>query len=217
MHDTDYGLSPLVGETSPTLTITNAQSELDRTTFYASVENRYDAVLSDGAHLYVNVPEPEPPTITEQPQDQTVHEGGTAVFTVTATGTEPFTYTWSQQSPKWRTLDETSSTLTLTDVQPDQAGEYQVVVSGPVEGAENAFSVLAVLTLGDVSEPPTLTITNSALDEITISWTPDDPGWKLQETLSLTNAWMDAASGSANPIAIPADEQAEFYRLLGTE
>ena len=41
---------------------------------------------------------PPPPTITGQPTDQTVNNGATATFSVTATGTAPITYQWQDNS-----------------------------------------------------------------------------------------------------------------------
>ena len=39
---------------------------------------------------------PVPPAITAQPADQTVTEGQTATFSVTATGSSPISYQWQQ-------------------------------------------------------------------------------------------------------------------------
>ncbi|VGO14373.1 hypothetical protein PDESU_02934 [Pontiella desulfatans] len=46
-----------------------------------------------------------------------------------------------------------------------------------------------------------------------VSWLPADPGWILQETFNLQSNWVDSASGSTNPVSIPATEAALFYRL----
>ncbi len=47
----------------------------------------------------------------------------------------------------------------------------------------------------------------------TLSWEPDLPGHVLQETPSLSTNWVDSASGSTNPVVIPATAPAMFYRL----
>ncbi len=60
---------------------------------------------------------------------------------------------------------------------------------------------------------PWLAIAVAGVDEVTVSWTPDDPGWLLQEKDDLMTNWWDSASGSANPITIPATEAMIFYRL----
>ncbi len=59
-----------------------------------------------------------------------------------------------------------------------------------------------------------LSITNTSPDVATISWEPDIPGYMLQETLDLivTN-WMNASSGSTNPVGVPTTAQRTFFRL----
>lgn len=85
-----------------------------------------------------------PVVITEDPLPQSVALNGTANFSVTVTGDGPLTY-------DWRLNDESLGapslpTLTLTNVQPSQAGNYSVVVSGPGVG-NSATSVNAPLTV----------------------------------------------------------------------
>jgi len=46
-----------------------------------------------------------------------------------------------------------------------------------------------------------------------LSWEPDLPGHVLQEAPSLSTNWMDSASGSTNPVMVPATAPAMFYRL----
>jgi hypothetical protein len=50
----------------------------------------------------------------------------------------------------------------------------------------------------------------------TISWTPaDSPGFVLQYSDSLAPAnWLDAPSGTANPVTLPAMNGTRFYRLF---
>ena len=61
---------------------------------------------------------------------------------------------------------------------------------------------------------PFLTIAPAAPGQATISWTPATPGFVLQATTSLTTPnWTDAASGTANPVTVPATVPAKFYRL----
>jgi hypothetical protein len=70
---------------------------------------------------------------TQQPQDQIALGGGTATFTVAATGTPPLSYQWlrytnsSQYGP---IPGATSATLTLTDVQPTSHRFAVVVTDG---------------------------------------------------------------------------------------
>jgi hypothetical protein len=60
---------------------------------------------------------------------------------------------------------------------------------------------------------PWLSIVTEGGTNVLVSWIPADPGWVLQEALTLQTNWMDSASGSTNPVSIPATEAAMFYRL----
>ena len=60
---------------------------------------------------------------------------------------------------------------------------------------------------------PTLTILSSGDGSATVSWTPNTPGFVLQETLSLSSPnWTNSLSGATNPVAIPANAS-KFFRL----
>ena len=64
-----------------------------------------------------------------------------------------------------------------------------------------------------VEGAPWLYIMAEGGTNVVVSWSPDDPGWLLQETDDLMTNWWNSASGSTNPISIPATEAAMFYRL----
>jgi len=64
-------------------------------------------------------------------------------------------------------------------------------------------------------DAPTLTIVPAAPGQATISWTPNTPGFVLQESCSLSCAnWTNSPSGAANPITVPAPPPQKFYRLF---
>ncbi len=86
------------------------------------------------------------PVITAPPQSQTNQLGSNAVFTVTVTGCAPFGYQWSFGTNVL--AGGTNSTLTLTNVQFGQAGNYSVRVSNL---GGSVTSLIAVLT---VNRPP---------------------------------------------------------------
>jgi len=72
------------------------------------------------------------------------------------------------------------------------------------------WALYAVQTPG----APTLNIVPATPGHATVSWTPDAPGWVLQETLNLSSTnWMNSASGSTNPVVVPVNSAAKFYRL----
>ena len=65
-----------------------------------------------------------------------------------------------------------------------------------------------------VEGAPTLVIAPAAPGYATISWTPNTPGFLLQETWSLSPAnWTNSPSGSTNPVTLPVTGGAKFFRL----
>lgn len=108
------------------------------------------------------------PEITGQPAGITVPPGGTAQFTVTATGTAPLRYQWrkggSALSNGGNVSGTDTATLVLTNVQTTEAGAYDVVVSNAA-GADT--SEAAVLLVEDTSQPQKITgITATATSEL---------------------------------------------------
>ncbi len=72
----------------------------------------------------------------------------------------------------------------------------------------------ALPTAVQTTNAPTLTIVPATPGNATISWTPNTPGFVLQETLSLSPTnWTNSLSGATNPILIPATLPSKFYRL----
>jgi hypothetical protein len=64
---------------------------------------------------------------------------------------------------------------------------------------------------------PRLSLERSGIDHLTLSWTPDAPGWVLQESMSLVSPnWMNSASGPTNntTVALPGPAGMKFYRLF---
>ncbi|ATC65802.1 hypothetical protein CMV30_18635 [Nibricoccus aquaticus] len=86
-----------------------------------------------------------PPGISSQPSDQVVSEGGTASFSVTATGEGPFTYEW--QKDGFAISNSNSATYAVTNAQMSSAGQYRVKVSN---AGGNTLSSAATLTV----QPP---------------------------------------------------------------
>src|SRR5208337_899887 len=90
---------------------------------------------------------PTGPTITMQPANQTVVVGGTANFSVTASGTSPLSYQWNFNGTNLS--GATDTTLTLANVQLSQAGNYAVLVTN------NYGSILSSNAMLTVNLPPT--------------------------------------------------------------
>lgn len=90
------------------------------------------------------------PAITVQPQPQTVDIGGTAMFSVTVTGSPTPSLQWRKDGVNL--AGQTAATLTLTNVQASNAGDYTVFVSNS-EGSVTSDAVALTVNL-----PPAPTI-----------------------------------------------------------
>jgi hypothetical protein len=102
--------------------------------------NQYDSTIS----IYQNVVPfgGSPPSITIQPTNQTVTVGGTATFNVTASGMPPLSYQWNFNGTN--IAGATNTTLTLTNVQVSQAGNYTVLVTNRFGSVLSSNAILVV-------------------------------------------------------------------------
>ncbi|MFT5290603.1 MAG: hypothetical protein ACI82F_002678 [Planctomycetota bacterium] len=83
------------------------------------------------------------PTITSQPESQTVTTGAQVMFGVAASGLGPFSYIWHFQGGPIFPF-QTEPMLTLNDVQSNDAGDYHVVVYNPSGSIMSQVATLAV-------------------------------------------------------------------------
>jgi hypothetical protein len=97
------------------------------------------AVTSAPVNITVN---PLAPAITSQPQSRSVIAGTNVSFSVTAAGSAPFTYRWRLNGTNLP--GAVSSSLSLNNVQPSQAGGYSVVVSNAAGTATSSTANLTV-------------------------------------------------------------------------
>jgi hypothetical protein len=82
------------------------------------------------------------PTIVTQPTNQTVNVGGTAIFSVTATGYLPPSYQW--QFNGTNIFGAKSGSLTITNVSQTRLGTYAVVVSNPAGSTTSSNAILSM-------------------------------------------------------------------------
>ena len=93
-----------------------------------------------------------PPTILVHPTNQTVSMGGTATFSVSANGTPPLFYQWSCNGTNISSA--TNASLSLTNVQPTQAGTYVVQVANAGGATNSANAALTVNTPPGIAAQP---------------------------------------------------------------
>ncbi|MDA1274719.1 MAG: immunoglobulin domain-containing protein [Verrucomicrobia bacterium] len=144
------------GATGPALNLPSVASTASGG-YSVIVSNPGGTVTSEVATLTVT----QGVVITAQPSDQTVAAGGSASFSVAATGSQPLTYQW-----RFKGVDipaATNQTLTVSAVLAANAGGYQVFVAnaaGPVPSAVANLTVNVGVTI--VEQPQSLTVTNGS-------------------------------------------------------
>ena len=141
-----------------------------------SIISNTDALTADdvaGGQFLYGGGAPVAPTIANHPSNQAVIVGGNATFSVTANGTPPLTYVWRKDGVP--VAGGTGSTLSLTNVQLANAGNYAVTASN---STGNATSNPATLTVSPppvapqiLTQPSSQTVAGGATATFTVSAT----------------------------------------------
>ncbi|MCE3264793.1 MAG: family peptidase [Pseudoduganella sp.] len=106
-------------------------------------------------------------SITTQPNSITVAPGGTASFTVAATGgTSPYSYKWYRNGVQ--VSGATSATYSFTAQSADNGAVFNAVVSDASSPVKSATSSNATLTVG--STPPNELVVNGGFESGTSPW-----------------------------------------------
>jgi arylsulfatase A-like enzyme len=160
------------------------------------------------------------PAILTPPRSQSLSAGDTASFTVTARGTPSLSYRWARDGTPLtdggNLSGATSSNLILSVISSNDAGSYTVIVTNGVGSiVTSSPAILAVTTLGIVSQPQSRTDDYGATATFSVTATGSQPlsyRWRKNgapladggnvlgaatNTLTLTNvSWLDAAGYS---------------------
>ena len=142
----------ITGATSASYTTPATVSGDNGSTFSVQVSNSAGSATSSTASLTVTTASVAP-TITTQPQNQSVTAGATATFTVVASGSAPLTYQWSKNGTTITGATGASYTTPAT-VSGDNGSMFSVRVSN---SAGSATSSTASLTVTTASVAPTIT------------------------------------------------------------
>ena len=156
--------STLSGQTNSSLTLANVSTNAAAT--YSVIVSGAMGSVTNSATLTVNTPV----SVTTAPANQTGVAGGSATFSVTASGTG-LSYQWLFNG----SVIGTGSSLTLNNLATSQAGVYTVIVNGTCSSATNSATLTvnkaaASITLGSLNQtysgsakPATATTTPSGL------------------------------------------------------
>jgi hypothetical protein len=196
------GGTQIAGANSGFYAVQNVNRTNNGDEFYAVVTDRCGTILtSTPATLSVSSAN-APPTIITQPVGQSVPEGGTATFSVVASGTPTLTYQWYQipVGSDVGTLipGATSSRYTLpstaTTIGNDQDA-YYVTVTNPFGEASSLHGVLSVGNGITITKQPSSVYIKSG-DAATFSVA-------AASELPLTYQWYQAVPGTAVFTAMP--------------
>jgi alpha-tubulin suppressor-like RCC1 family protein len=126
----------LPGETNTSLSLANVTT--NQSGFYSvRGTNSFGTAESSNATLTV-----VPITASAQPASQNLYVGDTATFSAVVQKNGPFTYQWRFNGTD--IPDQTNSTLTLTGLTTNNAGNYAVQATNPYGVIESANATLTV-------------------------------------------------------------------------
>ncbi len=135
------------GATSATYTIASV-SVADAGSYTVVATNSVTSVTSAAATLAINTG----PAITAQPESASANQGTDVTFSVTATGTSPLGYQWRKDGSPLS--GQTSASLTLSNVQPADAGSYDVVITNLVDTVTSSAATLTVVEAPAITTNP---------------------------------------------------------------
>ena len=161
----------LSGATGTNLAIVSAQPT-NAGAYTVRVSNIAGSVTSAVATLTVLVP----PSITTQPQGQTVTAGSNVLFSVVAAGDATLGYQWYFNTSNLL-AGANATSLTITNAQTNNAGGYSVVVANGVGAITSAVATLNVLVPS--TNPPDFSLFGFGLPAAGGGNLPDnDPGYR---------------------------------------
>ncbi len=143
-----------------------------------------------------------PLQITGQPADQSVYNGGTALFTVATFGGGPVSYQWQQNGINLTNgsgiSGVTTSTLVISNASVSDAAYYSVIVSNPSNSLTSDDALLEVLYSPPhiTQQPASMTALSGTAAMFTVVATGDQPltyQWRMNG-INLTNG--GATSGA---------------------
>ena len=108
-----------------------------------------------------------PPSITTQPTSRTATNGGSATFTVVASGSATLRYQWWTNGVAL--TGATNSTLTLSSITTNHVGNYAVVITNNVGSITSSTAVLTVLVPPSITtQPSNQSVTEGASPGFTV-------------------------------------------------
>jgi GH25 family lysozyme M1 (1,4-beta-N-acetylmuramidase)/alpha-tubulin suppressor-like RCC1 family protein len=183
----------LAAATLSSFTRYNAQLT-DAGTYAVTVTNAYGTTNSANAVLTVH----GPPVIVSQPANVVTGLGLTASFSVGVSGSTPLSYQWWYNGGSLS--GATTSTLTVPNADPTNAGTYSVVVTNLYGTVTSSNALLTPMDPYITNQPQSLTVAAGAPAAFTVGAVGTAPlsySWARNGAV-LTNGGSISGQGSAN-------------------
>ncbi len=162
------------------------------------------------------------PEIFNQPQNVATNWGRTAAFNVTAIGADPLAYQWYFQNEGGLIAGATNSYYLKTNVQPEQAGNYFVIVTNTLGSATSDVAVLTVIVTPEttVQSPRFVGVGTT---NVVLSWSSVVGGtYQLQYNTNLnTTNWFVVSNVVAISNSVTVSHRRlvrdphRYYRVIG--
>ncbi len=137
----------IAGATNQNYTIYNVQIG-DAGIYTLLVTNAFGTAISPDAVLTVV---PVPPSILVQPNSQTNGAGGSVTFTVSVSGSAPFSYQWRKNGTNLtdggNVSGATTTSLTLSNVQDSDVANYTVTIADQLKSITSLPATLTVISM----------------------------------------------------------------------
>lgn len=153
------------------------------------------------------------PIFSGIPANRTVATGSRAYFRGLAVGTMPMSYQWTCNGTNLS--GATNTVLTLTNVQPEQAGNfYSLIASNALGTATNGAMFLNELAVDFAIQPQTLSVFAGASAKFTTAYTNGVGPLSFQWQFANTN--LSGATNSSLSLSNVQLNQAGVYALIAS-
>lgn len=198
----------IAGATTSSFTRANVQPAHEGD-YSVVVTNIAGVVTSELAFLVVNIP----PSLSGQPQSQSLWRGQDAEFLVSAGGTEPLGFQWRFNGTN--ILGATEDQFTRFNAQTNHSGNYSVVVTN-IAGSVVSSNALLTVTLPPPPEFQSISLLPDQRAQLSLLGVTNLP-FTLEASSNFAN-WFEITSGVAPELpAVLVDDSASnapvrFYR-----
>ena len=167
--------------------------------------------------------DPNRATILVQPVSTNVIVGSNVIFSVTAGGAGPLFYQWFFNGTAVSNAMDPS--LTITNVQPANAGNYQVVVTNSFNAATSRVAVLTtqfitntapVITTQPVDRQDVIVGTTVQISITVTSSTPVSYQWFFEDQATFNTFILNGATSNVLTIANAQTTNSGLYQVIAT-